>query len=68
MGDRYVLGFAPGLRSLQSLCKSSASDETINRGSPCALKSGFQARSKDREILEGGGGAGPSTLPRRDHE
>ena len=31
-------------------------------------KSGFQARSKDREILEKGGGAGPSTLPRRDHE
>ena len=29
---------------------------------------GFQARSKDREILEEGGGAGPSTLPRRDHE
>ena len=32
------------------------------------LKHGFQARSKDREILEEGGGAGPSTLPRRDHE
>ena len=30
--------------------------------------SGFQARSKDREILEEGGGAGPSLLPRRDHE
>ena len=30
--------------------------------------SGFQARSKDQEILEEGGGAGPSTLPRRDHE
>ena len=29
---------------------------------------GFQARSKDREILEEGGGAGPSLLPRRDHE
>ena len=29
---------------------------------------GFQARSKDQEILEEGGGAGPSTLPRRDHE
>ena len=28
----------------------------------------FQARSKDQEILEEGGGAGPSTLPRRDHE
>ena len=26
MGDHYVLGFAPGLRSLQSLCESSASD------------------------------------------
>ena len=32
------------------------------------LGSGFQARSKDQEILEEGGGAGPSTLPRRDHE
>ena len=30
--------------------------------------SGFQARSKDQEISEEGGGAGPSTLPRRDHE
>ena len=30
--------------------------------------SGFQARSKDQEILEEGGGAGPSLLPRRDHE
>ena len=29
---------------------------------------GFQARSKDQEILEEGGGAGPSNLPRRDHE
>ena len=29
---------------------------------------GFQARSKDQEILEEGGGAGPSLLPRRDHE
>ena len=27
-----------------------------------------QARSKDQEILEEGGGAGPSSLPRRDHE
>ena len=30
--------------------------------------SGFQARSKDQEILEEGSRAGPSTLPRRDHE
>ena len=29
---------------------------------------GFQARSKDQEILEEGGGAGHSSLPRRDHE
>ena len=29
---------------------------------------GFQARSKDQEVLEEGDGAGPSTLPRRDHE
>ena len=28
----------------------------------------FQARSKDQEILEEGGGAGPSNLPRRDDE
>ena len=32
------------------------------------LHHGFQARSKDQEILEEGGGAGPSLLPRRDHE
>ena len=31
-------------------------------------RAGFQARSKDQEILEEGGGAGPSLLPRRDHE
>ena len=31
-------------------------------------KAGLQARSKDLEILEEGGGAGPSTMPRRDHE
>ena len=36
--------------------------------SPPHLVSGFQARSKDREILEEGGGAGPSHLPRRDYE
>ena len=30
------------------------------------LTEGFQARSKDQEILEEGGGAGPSHLPRRD--
>ena len=37
---------------------------------PIAILSppGFQARSKDQEILEEGGGAGPSLLPRRDHE
>ena len=29
---------------------------------------GLQARPKDQEILEEGGGAGPSLLPRRDHE
>ena len=33
-----------------------------------SLCRGFQARSKDQEILEEGGGAGPSLLPRRDHE
>ena len=30
--------------------------------------SGFQVRSKDQEILEKGGGAGPSNLPKRGHE
>ena len=34
---------------------------------PCPGQ-GLQARSKDQEILEEGGGAGPSLLPRRDHE
>ena len=34
----------------------------------CGTPPGFQARSKDQEILEEGGGAGPSLLPRRDHE
>ena len=33
-----------------------------------AHTTGFQARSKDLEILEEGGGAGLSTMPRRDHE
>ena len=33
-----------------------------------SAESGFQARSKDLEILEEGGGAGPSTMPRRDRE
>jgi len=33
----------------------------------CLSLSGLQARSKDQEILEEGGGAGPSLLPRRDH-
>ena len=32
------------------------------------ITSGLQARSRDQEILEEGGGAGPSLLPRRDHE
>ena len=32
------------------------------------IYTGFQARSKVQEILEEGGGAGPSLLPRRDHE
>ena len=36
--------------------------------SQCFKWAGFQARSKDQEILEEGGGAGPSLLPRRDHE
>ena len=39
--------------------------KTIKDGEP---RGGFQARSKDQEILEEGGGAGPSLLPRRDHE
>ena len=32
------------------------------------IQTGFQARSKDQEILEEGGGAGPSTWPGGDHE
>ena len=50
----------------------------IHTFSPCKLGGGggggrrggggVQARSKDQEILEEGGGAGPSNLPRRDHE
>ena len=35
---------------------------------PLVQLQGLQARSKDQEILEEGGGAGPSLLPRRDHE
>ena len=35
---------------------------------PRLVLRGFQARSKDQEILEERGGAGPSHLPRRDHE
>ena len=37
-------------------------------GRPHLAGAGFQARSKALEILEEGGGAGPSTMPRRDHE
>ena len=32
------------------------------------MAAGFQVRSKDQEILDEGGGAGPSLSPRRDHE
>ena len=39
----------------------------LYRSAP-AESAGLQARSKDQEILEEGGGAGPSLLPRRDHE
>ena len=39
----------------------------IRDGEPRTAR-GFQERSKDQEILEQGGGAGPSTLPRRGHE
>ncbi len=43
--------------------------ETTNINRETSARSpGLQARSKDQEILEEGGGAGPSTLPRRDHE
>ena len=41
---------------------------TPTKAHPLLNQSGFQARSKDLEILEEGGGAGPSTLPRRDRE
>ena len=37
-------------------------------GDSAKLVSEFQARSKDQEILEEGGAAGPSLLPRKDHE
>ena len=40
----------------------------INGSGPAYLAAGFQVRSKDLEILEEEGGAGPSTMPRRDHE
>ena len=47
-GDRRCddLGFAPAGR--MALCQAEQ-------------QTGFQARSKDQEILEEGGGAGPST-------
>ena len=40
----------------------------MNRDYGRPVLPGYQARSKDQEILEEGGGAGPSLLPRRDHE
>ena len=33
-----------------------------------SVGAGLQARSKDQEILQEEGGAGPSNLPRGDHE
>ena len=51
------------------LCGCVCARAALRLGEPVKKKStGFQARSKDQEILEEGGGAGPSTLPRRDHE
>ena len=40
----------------------------VQKANGAQTRAGFQARSKDQEILEEGGGAGPSHLPRRDHE
>ena len=54
-----------------ALGKSLRAWTCIYRSMPAGVavrEAGFQARSKDQEILEEGGGAGPSTLPRRDHE
>ena len=41
---------------------------SVNEHGGRGSRSGFQARSKDHEILEEGGGAEPSSLPRRNHE
>ena len=46
----------------------SMKDVQLFKGEHVGLFTGFQARSKDQEILEEGGAAGPSLLPRRDHE
>ena len=46
----------------------SLTPEILQQGDSQVSGTGFQARSKDQEILEEGGGAGPSLLPRRDHE
>ena len=48
--------------------QESGEQRYISNHQSIKLTTEFQARSKDQEILEEGGGAGPSTLPRRDHE
>ena len=45
-----------------------ASEDIKQKQNQRTAASGFQARSKDLEILEEGDGAGPSIMPRRDHE
>ena len=58
-----VLGEETQTRTLSVTVAPTHKSERLNQA-----ESGFQARSKDQEILEEGGGAGPSHLPRRDHE
>ena len=53
--------------SLEIIIKQVRLEGGFKRGGRIRVAAGFQARSKDQEILEGGG-AGPSTMPRRDHE
>ena len=54
--------------SLEIIIKQVRLEGDFKRGGRIRVAAGFQARSKDQEILDEGGGAGPSLLPRRDHE
>ena len=57
-------GTSVDLRTLRLTTENAMKAADLTR----TTSTGFQARSKDQEILEEGGGAGPSLLPRRDHE